>query len=118
MGGEKTGPNPTDRAKSGVNRSLLTEGHGVPVGLVIAGANRPDMKLVKDPRKSLVVQRPRPTKKQPQGMCLDKGDDYAEVRDTRKEVGFTAHMRARPRGASAQTPGGIPSQTMGRGARA
>jgi len=30
--GEKTGPNPTDRAKSGVKRSILTEGRGVPVG--------------------------------------------------------------------------------------
>ena len=29
LGGEKTGKNPTDRAKSGVERSLLTEGHGV-----------------------------------------------------------------------------------------
>ena len=30
LGGEKTGKNPTDRAKSGVKRSLLTEGHGIP----------------------------------------------------------------------------------------
>ena len=28
-------------------------------------------------------------------MCLDKGYDYAEVRDTLKEFGFTAHIRAR-----------------------
>jgi len=95
FGGEETGPNPTDRAKSGVKRSLLTEGHGVPVGLVVAGANRPDMKLVKDTVTSVVVKRPRPTKKRPQGMCLDKGYDYAEVRDTLKEFGFTAHIRAR-----------------------
>ena len=47
MGGKKTGPNPTDRAKCGVKRSLLTEGHGVPLGLVIDGANRHDMKLAK-----------------------------------------------------------------------
>lgn len=37
LGGEKTGPNPTDRGKSGVKRSLLTEGHGVPIGLAIEG---------------------------------------------------------------------------------
>ncbi len=31
--GEKTGPNPTDRGKSGTKRSLLTDGRGVvPVG--------------------------------------------------------------------------------------
>src|SRR5690349_6677579 len=47
LGGKKTGPNPTDRGKSGVKRSLLTEGHGVPIGLAIDGANRHDMKLVR-----------------------------------------------------------------------
>ena len=35
LGGQETGPNPTDRAKSGVKRSLLTEGHGIPVGLAV-----------------------------------------------------------------------------------
>ena len=67
----------------------------MPVGLVVAGANRPDLKLVKDTVESVVVKRPRLTKKRPQGMCLDKGYDYEEVRDTLKEFGFTAHIRAR-----------------------
>ena len=61
----------------------------------MAGANRPDMKLVKDTVDSIVVKRPRPTKQQPQGMCMDKGYDYAEVRATLQEFGFTAHIRAR-----------------------
>jgi putative transposase len=78
----------------------VTEGQGVPVGLVVAGANRPDLKLVKDTLKSIVVKRPRPTKKRPPGRCLDRGYDYAEVRDTLPEVGFIAHLRAR--GAEAQ----------------
>jgi putative transposase len=73
----------------------VTEGHRVPVGLVVAGANRPDLKLVKAPLQSLVVKRPRLTKKRPHGGCLDKGYDYAEVRDTLQEFGFTAHIRAR-----------------------
>jgi putative transposase len=71
------------------------------VGLVVAGANRPDLKLLKDTLKSLVVTRPRPTKKRPQGRCLDKGYDYAEVRDTLQECGFTAHLRARGEEAQA-----------------
>jgi len=53
------------------------------------------MKLVKDTVESVVVKRPRPTKKRPQGRCLDKGYDYAEVRETLKEFGFTAPIRAR-----------------------
>ena len=48
LGGEKTGPNPTDRGESGVKRSLLTEGYGVPIGVTIEGAHRHDMKLVRD----------------------------------------------------------------------
>jgi len=95
LGGEKTGPNPTDRAKSGVKRSLLTDGHGVPLGLEVEGANRPDMKLVRSTLESIVVERPEPTDEQPQGMCLDKGYDYEEVRETLREFGFTAHIRSR-----------------------
>jgi transposase len=95
LGGEKTGPNPTDRGKSGVKRSVLTEGHGVPIGLTIEGANRHDMKLVCPTIESLVIDRPEPTEKQPQGMCLDKGYDYEAVRDILHDFGFTAHIRAR-----------------------
>jgi transposase len=99
--GKKTGPNPTDRGKCGVKRSLLTEGHGVPVGLVIEGAQRHDMKLVGSTIQSIVVDRPEPTEEQPQGMCLDKGYDYDEVRDILREFGFTAHIRARGEEAKA-----------------
>jgi putative transposase len=95
LGGKKTGPNPTDRAKCGVKRSLLTEGHGVPIGLVIDGANRHDMKLLRSTIESIVVERPKASAEEPQGMCLDKGYDYDEVREILGEFGFTAHIRAR-----------------------
>jgi len=95
LGGENTGPNPTDRAKSGVKRSLLTEGHGVPLGLAVEGAQRHDMKLVRTTIESIVVKRPEPSPEQPQGMCMDKGYDYQEVRDILAEFGFTAHIRSR-----------------------
>jgi putative transposase len=74
---------------------VLTEGHGVPIGLAVAGANRNDMKLVRETIESLVLERPVPSEAQPQGMCLDKGYDFNEVRDTLAEFGFTAHIRAR-----------------------
>lgn len=41
-GGDNTGPNPTDRVKSGQKRSVLVEGHGLPIGVILAGANRHD----------------------------------------------------------------------------
>jgi transposase len=101
LGRGKTGPHPTDRATGGVTRSLWTEGHGVPLGLAVDGANRHDMPWVRSTRDSLVVERPEPTVAQPQGLCLDKGDDYQEVRDTLAAFGFTAHMRSRGEEAQA-----------------
>ena len=76
LGGEKTGSNFTDRCKDGVKRSLLTEGYGVLIGLVVAGANRTDMKLVRATLESIVVDRLELTLDQPQGVCLDKGYCY------------------------------------------
>jgi putative transposase len=55
--GKKTGPNHTDRGKSGVKLSMLTEGHGVPIGVVIEGARRHDMKLVRSTIQSSIVER-------------------------------------------------------------
>ena len=80
---------------------MLTDAHGIPVGLAVAGATRHDMKLVEATLDSLVVERPQPTDELPQGMCMDKGYDYAEVRDTLLEFGFTAHIRARGEEAQA-----------------
>lgn len=93
--GKTTGHNPTDRGKQGVKRSLLTEGHGVPVGLTVDGANRHDMKLVRATLESLVVTRPEPSASQPQGRCLDNGYAYVEVRTLLDEFGFPAHIRSR-----------------------
>jgi putative transposase len=98
---KKIGPNPTDRGKGGVKRSLLTEGHGVPIAVVIEGANRHDMKLVRSTIETIIVERPEPTEERPQGMCLDKGYDYDEVYAILLECGFTAHVR--PRGEEAQS---------------
>lgn len=66
----------------------------MPIGLAIEGANRHDMKLVRATLESLLVKRPVPTDDQPQGLCLDKGYDYEEVRAILPEFGFTAHIRA------------------------
>ena len=67
----------------------------MPVGVAVAGANRNDMKLVRETLESIVVERPQPTMEQPQGMCMDKGYDFDEVRATLAEFGFTEHIRSR-----------------------
>lgn len=45
-GGDNTGPNPTDRGKTGQKRSVLVEGHDIPIGVVLAGANTHDSPLL------------------------------------------------------------------------
>jgi putative transposase len=67
----------------------------MPIGLAIEGANRNDMKLVDATLESIPVERPEPTPEQPQNMCMDKGYDYDEVRETVAEFGFTAHIPKR-----------------------
>ena len=99
--GEKIGPNPTDRAKGGTKRSLLTEAQGIPVGLVVAGANINDFKLARETIESIPIKRPRPKREQPQNLCLDKGYDYAEIYSLVREFRFTGHIRARGEEAKA-----------------
>ena len=93
LGQEQTGPNPTDRAKRGVKRSLLVEGHGVPLGVAVAGANRNDFKMLQATLESLPIEQPTPAESQ--HLCLDKGYDYDEVRELGKEFGYTLHIRPR-----------------------
>jgi transposase len=42
QGGEHTGPNPTDRAKNGLKRHLVTDANGLPLVVEIGPANRRD----------------------------------------------------------------------------
>src|ERR671928_1069013 len=102
LGGEKTGRNPTDRGKRGVKRSVLTDGRGIPLGTVIDGANRNDHKLMRQTLEAIPVRRPRPTRRRPQHLCLDKGFDCDEPRAPAREFGFTLHLRSRGEEAWAQ----------------
>jgi transposase len=73
----------------------------VPIGLAVDGANRNDFKMAQATLESIPVTRPEPTPDAPQGLRLDKGYDYDEVRDLAKEFGYTAHIRARGEEAQA-----------------
>ena len=69
------GPNPTDRAKNGVKRSLLVEADGGPLAIVVAGANVPDAKLLEAAIEAIILERPEPAPDYPQHLCLDKAYD-------------------------------------------
>ncbi|MFD3648611.1 IS5 family transposase [Streptomyces cyaneofuscatus] len=45
-GGEVAGPSPVDRGKQRLKRSGMTDGYGIPLGRVLAGANRHDSPLL------------------------------------------------------------------------
>jgi putative transposase len=85
---------------------VLTDGHGIPLGVAVDGANRHDMKLVDATLEAILIKRPEPTVRWPQHLCLDKGYDYDAVRDTLEEWGYTAHIRRR--GEETQAMRGIP----------
>ena len=95
MGEKSTGPNPTDRSKSGTKRSILVDGKGVPLSLSVDGANRHDMKMSKATLQSIVIYRPEPTIRSKQHMCLDKGYDFPEVYELLEEYGYTIHIPLR-----------------------
>lgn len=79
----------------------MTEASGLPLSVVIEGANRHDMKLARVTLEGLVIPRPEPTPERPQHLCLDKGYDYDEIRELAKEFQYTAHIRARGEEAQA-----------------
>ena len=80
---------------------MLTEAAGVPVGVAVDGANRNDFKMARAAIESIPVERPDPGEAGAQGMCLDKGFDFPEVRALLEEFGFTAHIRSRGEEAQA-----------------
>lgn len=45
-GGEKAGRSPVDRGKGGVKRSMVVDANGIPLGTVVAPANRHDSPLL------------------------------------------------------------------------
>jgi putative transposase len=61
------------------------------LGAAISAANRHDMKLAETTLDSLVVPRPRPTRRHPQHLCRDKGFAFAETREAAAARGYTVH---------------------------
>jgi len=92
FGGAATGPNPTDRGKSGTKRSMRTDGGGIPLSIVVAGANRHDKKLLEVTLDSAMVPRPKPSEDARQHLCLDRGYDYEDSREEAANRGYEVHI--------------------------
>jgi transposase len=80
--GLQTGPNPTDRAKSGSKRHVICEGHGIPLAIKLTGANRNDSQealALVDAIPALQGKRGRP-RHRPDSVLGDRGYDAKAIR--------------------------------------
>ena len=93
--GKKTGKNPTDRGKLGVKRSVLIDGRGVPLGAAVNGANVHDQTLVSETLDNIPAPRPKPTLRNPQHLCLDKGYAGEPIEKEVRRRDYTLHMPAK-----------------------
>jgi transposase len=91
LGGEKTGKNPTDRGKTGTKRSLLVNGQGLPLGIVVSGANIPDGKLLERTLLAIPIERPDPDEIE-QHLSLDKGYSGEPCTTTAVAQGYIPHV--------------------------
>ena len=72
---------------------MLTEGKGLPIAVVIDGANRHDSRLLELTLDNLVVFRPVPTDDDPQNLCLDAG--FTGKENPIISRGYIPHIRPR-----------------------
>lgn len=95
FGSAATGANPTDRGKRGVKRSLLTDGTGIPLAIVVDGANRHDVKLLVATLDGVMIARPEPTEEHPQHLCLDAAYDGAPAHQEVQARQYIPHIQSR-----------------------
>lgn len=87
------GPNPTDRAKNGTKRSLLTEADGGPIAVVVAAANVHDSMILQDTLEAVVTEPPNPITELEQHLCMDKGYSGAPADATARVFGYRPHCK-------------------------
>jgi putative transposase len=63
------------------------------LGATIAGANVHDTRLLRETIEAIVVERPEPSAKNPQHLCLDKGYDNPTGHQTVAACDYTPHIR-------------------------
>ena len=93
FGGGATGANPVARRKRGTKGSQLSEGHGLPLAVVLAAANRTAMTVAAVTLDAIVIARPQPDEAHPQHLSLDAGSDYDSTLDEVHARGYLEHVR-------------------------
>lgn len=101
-GGQCAGPSPVDRRKQGMKRSLMVEGYGIPLGRVLAGANRHDSPLLAPTLDKLDELGPLP---HDITVHLDSGYDSGVTRDTLARRGLHGQIAHKGQKAPIQASG-------------
>jgi putative transposase len=107
LGGDKTGKNPTDRAKSGCKRHILVDRRGIPLALTLSGANVPDYQCAHATLTHLIVRRSWRNRRGElvvRHLCADKGYDYDAVRRVAGRLGYHVHIGHRRRRGEPEPP--------------
>lgn len=98
LGGEETGKNPTDRAKIGTKRSLLVDSKGIPLAIVVSGANTNDHLLLEQTllniqaKPSIWIQLLTLLGIFRKHICLDKAYDNEPSYKTLASFGYSEHV--------------------------
>ena len=87
------GKNPTDRGKQGVKKSLLTEGDGGPLGIVITAANVHDSQVLAATLEAIVVEVAVFCEEEKPNLCLDKAYDNPTCETVVEQAGYLPHIR-------------------------
>lgn len=98
-GGEDTGPNPTDRSKSGSKHHVLTDAHGIPLNATVTAANVNEVTQVMDVllNKPAVGGKPGPKRELPERLQGDTGYDSEPLRTLLRWLGITPVLGKRQR---------------------
>jgi len=96
-GGEDTGPNPTDRSKSGSKHHVLTDAQGIPLAATVTAANVNEVTQVFQVLADLdpVGGKPGPNRETPDRLQGDRGYDSEPVRQLLRWLGITPVLAAR-----------------------
>ena len=71
------------------------DGTGVPLSLIVSGANQHDVKLLAKTLDSIVIKRPKPTRRRRQNLCADKGCSGKPADAIMRARGYIPHVKQR-----------------------
>jgi transposase len=96
-GGEDTGPNPTDRGKSGGKHHVMTDARGIPLSATVTAANVNEVTQVFQVLTAMppVGGKPGPKRQLPERLQGDRGYDSEPVRVLLRWLGITPVLAER-----------------------